>query len=95
MRFRFVELETVAINPADYIHGLDQSCQNRKEVEIRNARGLLKEDKKAVPPMTAGLCSYKYETSLKKVPPIYRLTRQKNGAEPPIGLRNPAKTNLL
>jgi murein DD-endopeptidase MepM/ murein hydrolase activator NlpD len=95
MRFRFVEVETVAINPADYIHGLDQSCQERKDVEIRNAKALLREDKKAVPPMTAGLCSYKYETSLKKVPPIYRLTRQKNGAEPPIGLRNPAKTNLL
>lgn len=95
LRFRFVELETVAINPADYIHGIDESCQGRKDVEIRNARALLKDDKKAVPPMTAGLCSYRYETTLKKVPPIYRLTRQRNGAEPPIGLRNPATRNLL
>jgi murein DD-endopeptidase MepM/ murein hydrolase activator NlpD len=95
LRFRFVNVNTVAVNPADFIHGIDASCQARKELEVKNAKLLRAEDKKAVPPLTAGLCSLKYENALKKLPPIYKLTRQKVEIETPVPLRNPASRNIF
>jgi len=91
-RFRFLQFETTAVNPADFIHGLDVACQSRKNIEIKNASALRNVDKKAVPPLTAGLCSYKYEKSLGKIPPIYKLTRIKQ-ADLPLS-RNPSGSLL-
>lgn len=80
-RFRFVEFETTPINPADFIYGVDAACQSRKNLEIENAVSLKSIDKRGVPPITAGLCSLKFESALKNVPTIYKLTRRKNELE--------------
>ena len=81
-RFRFVQFETTPINPADFIYGIDTACQSRKNLEMENTVALKHEDKKSVPPLTAGLCSLKYEKSLKSIPTIYKLTRRRNELDP-------------
>ena len=76
-RFQFMQRETTPINPADYIYDVDSACQKRKNVEMINAIALKNADPKKIPPISAGTCGYKYESAIKTLPNIYRLSRKK------------------
>lgn len=53
--------KTNLVNPANYIEAVDNLCQQRKIQEIQNALIAQKQDPQGLPPLTAGICSQKFE----------------------------------
>ncbi|MBK9294311.1 MAG: M23 family metallopeptidase [Oligoflexia bacterium] len=76
-RLAKLEVNAVAVNPADYIQEVDRVCYEQKVIEIENALRVEKHHSELLPQLSAGLCSLRAERSFLKhytpehIPKIY------------------------